>query len=625
MKRKRASATAPSRVASPSTSRPAPLTLVLAIVLAVVTFAVYAQVIGHQFISLDDDLYIVDNPMVNRGFTLAGLGWAFTTFHAANWHPLTWIAHMLDCQLFGLNAGGHLLVNTLIHVANTLLVFWLLLRTTGARWQSAIVAALFALHPLHVESVAWAAERKDTLATLFGLLSLVAYTRYVETASVRRYVLCAVFLALGLMAKPMLVTWPFVMLLLDYWPLRRVAPVSLGGAGIIAAYLRLFREKLPLFALVAASMVITYLAQAQGGAVRTLADASFSLRLSNAIVSYAKYLLLTFWPQNLTVYYPFPAAGIPALQIAGALVLLLAVTAFCVAQRKERPWLLIGWLWFVGTLVPVVGIVQVGGQMMADRYHYIPSIGLFTALVFGVAGAMEARRFPQWAKVAVAAVPLAVAIPLTALQVQRWRDSTTLFQHTLRFTPPNLVIEYNYGLVLGRSGKYEEAAAHFTRALEIRPDFFDALYNMGFTRSQQGRPADAVAFFQRAIAAQPDSAKAHSELGLAYASQNQNEPAATELQRAIELAPAGADMRANLGLVLLRLRRTTEATAQLQEAIRLDPNNAEAHSNLGLVLLATGRARESIPEFETALRLKPQLQPARDNIRRAQQQLDSSR
>src|SRR5436309_9259538 len=364
--------------------------LVILLGLAVVTLAIYAQVIGHQFITLDDPTYIQENPMVNRGITGAGLAWAFTTFHATNWHPLTWISHMVDCQLFGMNAGRHLLVNALIHVANTLLVFWFLLRTTHARWPSALVAALFALHPLHVESVAWASERKDTLSTFFGLLSLIAYMRYAEAPSIRRYAWTAITLALGLMAKPMLVTWPFVMLLLDYWPLRRF---DLTSRREVATKLwPLLREKLPLFALVAASAVVTSVAQSHGGGVRTFTEFPIALRLSNALVSYAKYLLLAFWPDDLAVYYPYTGTDIPAWQIIGAALLLTAITAFCFFQRKIRPYLIVGWLWFLGTLVPVIGLVQLGAQTMADRYFYIPSIGLFIAIVFGLANIAERRR-----------------------------------------------------------------------------------------------------------------------------------------------------------------------------------------------------------------------------------------
>src|SRR5436190_2831460 len=401
--------------------------------LAVVTFGIYAQVMGHQFITLDDDSYIKENPVVNRGVTLAGLAWAFTTFHQANWHPLTWIAHMIDSQLFGMKAGGHLLVNALIHTANTLLLFWFLLRTTHARWSSALVAALFALHPLHVESVAWASERKDTLSTFFGLLSLIAYTRYAEAPSIRRYAWTAVTLALGLLAKPMLVTWPFLMLLLDYWPLGRFAAVIPSeveaatqppqaarpgfqsrrttskltprgpSTSLGMTIKKLIIEKIPLFVLVAASAVVTSIAQSRAGAVRTFTEVPVALRLWNALVSYAKYLLRAFWPNDLAVFYPWPKGGIPAWQVIGAAVLLIGITAFCVFERKIRPYLIVGWLWFMGTLVPVIGLVQVGGQSIADRYFYIPSIGLFIAIVFGVANIAETRRVPPWLSAAIAA------------------------------------------------------------------------------------------------------------------------------------------------------------------------------------------------------------------------------
>src|SRR5437773_7731979 len=325
--------------------------LLILLGLAAVTFGIYAQVIGHRFITIDDLSYIEENSMVNRGVTLAGVGWAFTTFHSGNWHPLTWIAHMIDRQLFGMMAGGHLVVSALIHSANTLLVFWLLLRTTHARWPSALVAALFALHPLHVESVASASERKDTLSTFFGLMSLIAYVRYAEAPSIRRYAWVAITLALGLLAKSMLVTWPFVMLLLDYWPLRRFDITSRREAA--TKLWPLLREKLPLFALVAASAVITSVAQSHGGGVRTFTEFPIALRLSNALVSYAKYLLLTFWPNDLAVYYPFPKAAIPAWQIIGAALLLISITSLFFSQRNIRPYLIVGWLWFLGTLVPV--------------------------------------------------------------------------------------------------------------------------------------------------------------------------------------------------------------------------------------------------------------------------------
>jgi len=596
--------------------------LLILLGLAVVTFALYAQVIGHQFITLDDPTYIQENPMVNRGVTLAGLAWAFTTFHAANWHPLTWISHMIDCQLFGMNAGHQLLVNALIHVANTLLVFWFLLRTTHARWPSALVAALFALHPLHVESVAWASERKDTLSTFFGLLSLIAYSRYAEAPAISRYIWVAVTLALGLLAKPMLVTWPLVMLLLDYWPLGRVngqpARRSLGGGGwpVVRG---LVVEKIPLFALAAASAVMTLIAQSREGAVRTLGHEAITLRLSNALVSYAKYLLLTFWPNDLAVYYPF--AGIPAWQIIGAAFLLIGITVFCVSQRRIRPYLMVGWLWFLGTLVPVIGIVQVGGQITADRYFYIPSIGLLMALVFGLADIAKSWRVGPLLSAGAAAALLLILATLTNAQIQRWHDSFTLFEHTLAVTPPNLRIEHNLGVALGLGDRYDEAAAHFEKALQIDPNFYDGLVVMGVTRAHQGRLPEAIEYFRAAIRSQPDVPKARVQLAHALWQEKHDEAALEEMRRASQLAPKDPDILADLGLALGLAGRIPESIEQLHEALRLNPNSAETHNNLGLALLASGKARESIPEFEVALRLKPELKGAADNLHRAQAQL----
>ena len=595
--------------------------LLILLGLAVTTFAIYAQVVGHQFITLDDPTYIHENSMVNRGVTRAGLAWAFTTFYATNWHPLTWISHMIDCQFFGTNAGRHLLVNALIHVANTLLVFWLLLRTTHARWPSALIAALFALHPLHVESVAWASERKDTLSAFFGLLSLIAYARYAEAPSISRYAWVGITLALGLLAKPMLVTWPLVMLLLDYWPLRRLQ--RLDTRGQLSVLRNLVVEKLPLFALVAASVVITFLAQSHGGAVRTFADAPLALRLSNALVSYAKYLLLTFWPNDLAVYYPF--AGIPAWQIIGAAFLLIGTTVFCLSQRTVRPYLTVGWLWFLGTLVPVIGLVQVGGQIMADRYFYIPSIGLFIALVFGFTDIARSWRVASSLSTGIAVGVLLTFASLTNAQIQRWHDSFTLFEHTLAVTPPNLRIEYNLGVALAVSDRYDEAAAHFEKALQIDPNFYDGLVVMGVTRAHQGRLPEAIEYFQAAIRSQPDAPKAHVQLAHALWTQKRDQAALEEMLRASQFAPKDAEIRADLGLALELAGRTPEAIEELHEALRLNPNSAEAHNNLGLALLASGKPRESIPEFEVALRLKPELKGAADNLQRAQTQLGSQR
>ena len=595
--------------------------LVIATALAVVTLAVYGQVTSHQFINLDDDLYIRDNPMVIGGLTLKGMVWAFTTFYSANWHPLTWLSHMVDGQLFGLNAGGHLFVNALIHVSNTLVLFFFLRRVTGAGWRSAVVAALFALHPLHVESVAWAAERKDTLSTFFGLLCLLAYVRYVKKPSRKRYALVAVWLALGLMAKPMLVSWPFVLLLLDYWPLRRLGWRPTDGIKRFAKdWLPLVREKLPLFCLVAPSMVVTYLAQTHWGAVSGLIAVPLSWRLANSLVSYVKYLLLIFWPKDLAIYYPYSYHAPPAWQWIIALLLLGAITAAALRSARERSYLIVGWLWFLGTLVPVIGLVKVGNQALADRYTYIPSIGLFIALVFGLADLAKAWSIGRVSIATASAVTVLLLTSLTTLQIRRWRDSETLFEYVLSVTSNNVLIQNQLGAVLNRQGKHAEACSHFAEALRIKPDYFEALANMGMALRQQGKAAEATGFYKQALVVKPDSAKVHWQLGLVLADQKKNDESLQEFSKAI--GPNDFDLRMELGLMLMRQGNLSEATSQLNEALRIKPDSAEAHNNLGLALLMTGQPEKSLPHFSAALRLKPNFTVARDNLARARRQID---
>jgi len=382
---------------------------------------------------------------------------------------------------------------------------------------------------------------------------------------------------------------------------------------------------LPLFALIAASAIITFLAQSHGGAVRTFAAAPVAFRLSNALVSYAKYLLLTFWPNNLAVYYPLAPTGIPAWQIIGATFLLVAITALCFFQRRIRPYLIVGWLWFLGTLIPVIGLVQVGGQTMADRYFYIPSIGLFIALVFELADVGRNWRVAPSLSAGIAGAVLLILATLTNAQIQLWRDSFTLFEHTLAVTPANLHIEHNLGLAMGGSGRYDEAAAHFEKAIQIDPKFYESLVGMGVTRDFQGRLPEAIDYFQAAIRSQPDVPTAHVYLGRVLWKQNNDQAALEEIRRASQLAPDDANIRADFGLALQLMGRIPEAIEQFHEALRMNPNNAEVHANLGLALLASGKPRESIPEFEVALRLNPELKDAADNLQRAQAQLGSQR
>jgi tetratricopeptide (TPR) repeat protein len=598
--------------------------LLIALGLAAATLAVYGQVISHQFINYDDDNYIWNNPMVIDGLTLKGIRWAFTTFHSASWHPLTWISHMLDCQVFGLYAGGHLLVNALIHSANTFLLFLFLKRVTRATWLSAIVAAFFALHPLHVESVAWASERKDTLSTFFGLLCLLAYARYVEKPSGWRYAFVAGWLALGVMAKAMLVSWPFLLLLLDYWPFRRLEPQPRAGIeGLVKAWMPLLREKVPLFCLVAVSMVLTYIAQVRWGGIADLSDWSLPWRLAHSLVSYTKYLLLTFWPQGLAIYYPSSPQVAPAWQWGGALILLGTITTVALRSARKRPYLIVGWLWFLGMLVPVIGLVRAGDQAIANHFTYFPLNGLFIALVFGLADLAGTWRLGRVSLAIAAAVIILLLAFLTSIEIGRWRDSETLYGHILSVSPDNAVVQNNLGSALGQQRKHAEAIPHFAEAVRIKPNYFDALENLGMALREQGRAAEAVGFYERAIRVKPNSAKTHWQLGLALEDQGSNEEAMQQFYEAMKLAPQDSGMHTNLGLKLAGRGELAEAAEQLREALRLDPNSTEAHNNLGLVLFASGKEEEGLQEFSVALRLKPDSAVAQANLERAQAQINA--
>jgi Flp pilus assembly protein TadD len=422
----------------------------------------------------------------------------------------------------------------------------------------------------------------------------------------------------------MLVTWPFLMLLLDYWPLGRLSQ-STDWKNFVRSIVPLIREKLPLFVLAALSAILTIVAQSHAQAVRSFVDVPVALRICNALVSYAKYLLLTFWPNNLAVYYPFPRTGIPSWQVIGAILLLIAISIFCFFQRKSRPYLVLGWLWFIGTLVPVIGLIQVGGQSMADRYFYVPSVGLFIALVFGLTDLANTWHVAPSLTTVISTAVLLILATLTNAQIQCWRDSFTLFEHTLAVTPPNLHIEYNLGMAMGASGKYDEAAAHFQKSLGIDPNFYDSLVAMGVTRSKEGRLQEGVQYLQTASRLQPNAPTAHMQLGLAFWKEHRDEAALEEMRLASQLAPEDADIRANFALALSLVGRLSDAIEQFHEALRLNPHSAETHNNLGLALMGAGRTGESVPEFEMALQLKPELSGAADNLQRARAQLSSQR
>jgi protein O-mannosyl-transferase len=653
------------------------------LLLVVATLAVYWPVAGFQFINFDDHDYVVENRHVLAGLTWRGLGWALTTGHTANWHPLTWLSHMLDCQLFGTWAGGPHLVNLALHLANAVLLFLGLRRLTGAFWRAAFVAALFALHPLHVESVAWIAERKDVLSTFFGFISLLFYSRFAEATFVNRksqivnYWLSVGFFALGLMAKPMLVTWPFVLLLLDFWPLKRVrrsgfnvqsAPTLNAGRGT-RNWPGLVLEKIPYLVLSAGSCVVTFLVQRAGGAVETLGRLSFPGRAGNALVSYARYLGKTFWPVDLANPYPHPGAW-PVLAVLLAAGLVVALSAGAFLLRRTRPYLVVGWFWFLGMLVPVIGLVQVGMQSMADRYTYVPLVGVFIILVW--AAAELAARVPAGQKaICVAGILALLACGFrTADQVRYWHDSGSLSRHALAVTQDNETAYSNLGNYCLETGKLDEAAADFRRALgcarghHLKPvrvgqDLFqiDAdragtaaqlLNNLGISLAQQGQVAAAMQYYRAALELDPDYALAKYNVAHELADQQQYAEAISDFeavaaarpedvatrnvlastlvragrvddairtyQEALAIAPDDATTHNGLGLVLENAGRLDEALAQYEAALRADPKLLEVHNNLGSVLLKQGRLDEAIGHFRALLKQQPEYQRAQDNL-----------
>jgi protein O-mannosyl-transferase len=592
------------------------LDLLIYFALLLATFAVYAQVRHFSFLNYDDPDYTTGNVHVRQGLTAQGLAWAFTSRDAANWFPVTWVSHMLDAQFFGLDSGWDHLHNVLLHALAAILLCVFLQRATGARWRSALVAFFFALHPLHVESVAWVAERKDVLSACFWFLTLWAYVRYTARPGWGRYLAVTLGLCLGLMAKPMVVTLPFVLLLLDYWPLARLRQQGR----------RAIWEKLPLFALSAAAAAITYLVQQNAGAVKPVPLAT---RLANATLSYALYIQKTFWPTRLAAFYPYPRhfAFVPVL---AAGLLLAVVTAVAIALRRRAPYLLTGWGWFVVTLVPVIGLVQAGGQARADRYMYIPMVGLLIMLVWGAA-----EIFEKWHAKALA-VPLAAAAcvacaALTWVQVGYWRNSETLFRHALDVTSNNALANHNLGNYLMVSpGRLSEAIPYLQAAVRIDPDSPPAHTDLGSALARSGRLPAAITQFEDAIRLDPNAPIPHNNLGSALAQSGRVPEAIAEFQTALRLDPNYDEARRNLaavqaggstethlsrGVALLKAGDPSGAVAELETAVRLDPDDADAQNNLGVALSKfPQRQRESIARFEAAVRLKPDFADAQLNL-----------
>ncbi|HEX2855194.1 MAG TPA: tetratricopeptide repeat protein [Opitutaceae bacterium] len=577
----------------------------ICLVLALATLWVYLPVRGHGFVALDDGDYVKDNRLVQAGLTWAGVKWAFTTGHSGNWHPVTWLSHMFDAQLFGPGPAAPHLVNLLIHVANTVLLFGLLRRLTGALWRSAVVAGWFALHPLHVESVAWISERKDVLSAFFFLLTLHAYTNYAAPAQsqtpnrAKWYAAALLLFAPGLMSKPMLVTLPCVLLLLDTWPLRRLAAET-GGTPVMI----LLREKIPFFALSAASCVITLIVQARGGAVGSLASYTIAERIGNALVSYALYLGKIFRPADLAVIYPHPGQ-LPVLQVAGAALLVVGLCVAAVGWRRKFPFFATGWFWFFGMLVPTIGLVQVGVQAMADRYTYLPSIGVFVLLAWG-AGELQARWRGLKAALGVAAAVALVSCAMrTRDQLRHWRGSEELFRHTIAVTRANYAAHNSLGHAYLELGRIDEAILQFTQTLKLRADFPEARNNLGTALLRQGRTGEAIVEFQKALSVRANFGLARYNLGTVLLENGRTDEAVAELEKAAALQPGDLLTRLNLGNARLQKGQLDGAIAQYRAALAIDPINPDLHHNLGQAFLQKGQPEAAIVHFQTALKIDP--------------------
>jgi Flp pilus assembly protein TadD len=634
--------------------------------LAVAALIAFWQVNQCDFINYDDPIYVTDNIHVKSGITIGSIRWAFTSCYAANWHPVTWMSHMLDVQLFGLKPRWHHLTNLLFHIANSLLLFFVFHRMTKAPWKSAFVAALFALHPLHVESVAWVAERKDVLSTFFWMLTMGAYIYYVEQrtedgrqrtedgekwtgiirfpSSVFHYSAVVIFFALGLMAKPMLVTLPFVLLLLDYWPLQRFEQkksarqtrteasrqgVGSGererlsakkrkgksgkmptGQGIAqssvlspqsSALLPLLREKIPLFALAALSCIVTYVAQKRGGSVVSFEGIGPGVRIANAFVSYIIYIGKTIWPNNLAVFYPHPGLR-PLWQVLGAALLLGAVTILVITTAKRFPCVTMGLLWFTGTLVPVIGIVQVGRQALADRYTYIPLIGLFVMAAWGLPELLKKWRYRKQALFTLWALILPCLFIVTWTQVGYWRNSITLYEHALKVTNRNDTIHNNRGATYGKLGNLSQAISDYDTAIEINPKYAEAYFNRGVAHAKLGDHRLAIADYDRAIEISPEFALASINRGVAYGQLGDQRQAISDFDRAIEINPEYAEAFNNRGFAYGTLGDHRQAISDYNRAIEINPDYAKAYYNRGIAYAELGCDSEAIEDLKTAAR-----------------------
>jgi protein O-mannosyl-transferase len=567
----------------------------IALLLALTTLLVYLPVTRDGFLNYDDDDYITNNQAVQKGLTFAGIKWAFTGAHAGNWHPVTWLSHMLDCELFGLNPGAHHFVNVLFHAANAVLLFALLLRLTNGLWPSAFIAALFAWHPLHVESVAWIAERKDVLSTFFALLSLLSYAKFAKEKCRRSFWFALIFFALGLMSKPMLVTLPLVMLLLDYWPLKRISSPSTLKKQLAIAF-----EKWPFFLLTFISCIVTFFAQRSGNAISSLIMVPLHYRFYNVLAAYGRYLLNMVWPTDLAVIYPLSQdlSWMHAMAATSAAALLV-ISWIVWRGRRTHPYLPVGWLWYLGTLVPVIGIVQVGEQALADRYTYFPLIGIFIAVTFSICDLAKRFQIPQMVLAVAATLILAACLFLTENQLHYWQDGETLFIHSLAVTQDNEIARVNLGVVLEQKGKQTEAFTQYRAAEKLAPNVYIIHNNLGNLLDSQGKPEEALAEYQQAILINPGLPFLHNSLGGTLTELGRFNEAMAEFTNAMRLDPAYATPHVRLGDALLKQGHDVEAITQFNEALKLDPLNYQILAHTAYTLAANENS--DVRDGKTAL------------------------
>ncbi|MDM8517264.1 tetratricopeptide repeat protein [Desulfobacterales bacterium HSG16] len=565
--------------------------LLICLFLVIATIAVYGQVREFSFVNLDDNLYLTDRPYVLAGITIDGVIWAFHTIDASNWHPLTWLSHMLDVELYGMNPGQHHITNVLFHIANTLLLFFVLKRMTRNLWQSSFVAALFALHPLHVESVAWIAERKDVLSTFFWLTTMWMYMRYIEYPGIKRYLQVLICFTLGLLSKPMLVTLPFVLILMDYWPLRRlrisICELKIQNFSEQSSMLNLnslILEKLPFFALTLVSCIVTFFAQKSGGAVVSMEVYSFNMRIANALASYVSYLYKTIWPYQLIVSYPHPGM-LPLWKATLACLLLILISLLALRTVKNAPYFVVGWLWYLGTLVPVIGLVQVGRQAMADRYTYVPLIGIFIIIAWGIPDLLERYKILQNGLrklviiVSTGAI-LSFFMLTTWFQIQYWRNSITLFEHAIYVNPDNALAHNNLAFRLAQTGKPDEAVKHYTEALRINPNYLDSFYGMGLVSITHGKLDKAVEYFIRVLSINPEHLLSHLNLGILYFNIGKLDKAVEHYTAALSINPKSFEIHTKIGFILNKIGKNEEAIAHYQYALRINPDYEPAFQNL---------------------------------------------